>query len=394
MKLSDRILKVAPSQTLAVKQAAAELRASGRTVIDFGPGEPDLDTPAHVVAAAKEALDRGETHYTASAGVPALRTALAASLGRRAGVELSPASILVTCGGKSGILYIMLALLNDGDEVILPAPCWVSFPEQAKLAGGKPVMVSCAADQGFVPRIEDLEAAITSRTRLLVINSPCNPTGAVVPGTFWDELATLACRHDLTVLSDETYLDFVYDGAVAESALSRKEAFADHLVVAGSFSKTYAMTGWRVGYTWSPPLLNKALQTLQSQDTTHPATFVQHAAVAALEGPQDALNDMVAAYGRRRQVILEELARIPGITCDAPRGAFYVFPDVRGAMERTGCADDVEFALRALQEAGVAMVAGTAFAGPGHVRLTYAVSENDIRDGMARLGKWVEAAGA
>lgn len=394
MRLSDRISKVAPSQTLAVKQAAAELRASGRTVIDFGPGEPDVDTPAHVVQAAKDALDRGETHYTASAGVPALRAALAANLGRRAGVELSPASILATCGGKSAILYIMLSLLNEGDEVILPAPCWVSFPEQAKLAGGTPVMVPCHADKGFVPRMEDLEAAVTGRTRLLVINSPANPTGAVVPEAFWDELAALAGKYDFMVLSDETYLDFVYDGAVATSALSRKEAFGDHLVVAGSFSKTYAMTGWRVGYTWSPAALHKALQTLQSQDTTHPATFVQYAAVAALEGPQDSLKEMVAVYGRRRQVILEALSRIPGITCDAPRGAFYVFPDVRGAMERTGCADDVEFALRALQEAGVAMVAGSAFAGPGHVRLTYAVSEEDINEGVARLGKWVEEAGA
>ena len=392
MRLSDRIGRVAPSQTLAVKQAAAELRASGRSVIDFGPGEPDVDTPAHVVLAAKESLDRGETHYTASAGVPALRAALATSLGKRAGVELSPASILATCGGKSGILYIMLALLNDGDEVILPAPCWVSFPEQAKLAGGTPVMVPCSAEDGFVPRMEDLEAAVTGRTRLLVINSPANPTGAVVPASFWDDLAALASKHDFMVLSDETYLDFVYDGTVATSALSRRDAFGDHLVVSGSFSKTYAMTGWRVGYTWSPAALHKALQTLQSQDTTHPATFVQYAAVAALEGPQDPVKEMVATYGRRRQVILEALAGIPGITCDAPRGAFYVFPDVRGAMERTGCSSDVEFALRALQEAGVAMVAGTAFAGPGHVRLTYAVSEEDIKEGVSRLGKWVQDA--
>ncbi|TDI40448.1 MAG: pyridoxal phosphate-dependent aminotransferase [Acidobacteria bacterium] len=393
MRLSSRLARVTPSQTMAMKQAADEQIARGHSVIDFGPGEPDQDTPAHVVAAAKAALDAGQTHYTASAGLPVLRAALAVKLGRRAGVTLDPSSILVTCGGKSGIFYVMLALLEDGDEAVIPSPCWVSFPEQVKLAGGKPVLVPFPARQGFEPRLDDLAAAITARTRLIVINSPANPTGAVVDPAFWGELATLAREHDLVVLSDETYLDFVYDGAVATSALTARSLFGENLVVVGSFSKAYAMTGWRVGYTWSESALTQGLRTLQSQDTTHPATFAQLGALAALEGPQEPLQAMVAAYARRRRLILSELEKVPGFVCVPPRGAFYVFPDVRGAMERVGCKDDMEFAVRALQEAGVAMVAGGAFACPGHVRLTYAVSEEDIREGVARLARWVGGSG-
>lgn len=389
MKLSRRLAQVAPSQTLAVKQAAAELRAAGRSVVDFGPGEPDADTPAHIVAAAREALDRGETHYIASAGLPQLRAALAVSMGQRVGVTVDPASVMVTSGGKSGILYVMLALLNDGDEVVIPTPCWVSFPEQAKLAGGTPVLVPFPAETGFEPRLERLAEAITSRTRLIVVNSPANPTGAVTAPEFWDGLAELAHQHDLIVMSDETYLDFVYDGAEATSALSRKEAFGDRLVVVGSFSKTYAMTGWRIGYTCADQPLSGALQTLQSQDTTHPTTFAQFGAVAALEGTQEPLRQMVATYAERRRLILDEMAAIPGFHCVAPRGAFYVFPDICGAMKNIGCSDDIQFAVRALKEAGVAMVAGSAFACPGHVRLTYAVSEEAIGEGMGRLRRWI-----
>ncbi len=393
MRLARRLAHVAPSSTLAVKQAAADLRARGRSVIDFGPGEPDFPTPAHIVEAAKAALDRGETHYSAGAGLPELRQALAEGLSRRGDTPLEASNVVVTCGGKSAILYALLALLDEGDEVLLPAPCWVSFPEQVRLAGGRPVLLPTLAEGGFQPDLEQLEAALTPRTRMIVVNSPSNPTGAILEDRLWDALAEVALRHDLTVLSDETYLDFVYDGRAAASALSRAAAFGHRLVVVGSFSKTYAMTGWRVGYACADPRLVQAMVTLQSQDTTHPTLFAQHGALAALQGPGEALAAMTSEYAARRRLILEEMATVPGFRCAPPDGAFYLFPDVREAMARTGCADDAELALRLLREAGVAVVAGSAFAGPGHVRLSYAVSRDEIRAGAGRIRTWVREAG-
>ncbi|MFQ5669842.1 MAG: pyridoxal phosphate-dependent aminotransferase [Acidobacteriota bacterium] len=394
MKLSSRMSRITPSATLAVKQAAAELRARGESVVDFGPGEPDFRSPSHVVAAAKNALDRGETHYGASAGILSLRRGLAEALSRRSDRPVSFQNLLVTCGGKSAILYAMLALLEEGDEAVIPTPCWVSFPEQVRLAGARPVLVPCDPGRGFQPRIEDLEAAMTPRTRLLVINSPGNPTGAVMGRSEWERIVDLVQAHDVMLLSDETYLDFVYEGDQAPSSLCWASSLGEHLVLVGSFSKAYAMTGWRVGYAACfAERLALAMITLQSHDTTHPTTFAQHAALAALVEPDAGLERMKAEYAARRKLMLGGMEELPGFRCAPPGGAFYIFPDVTEVVKRTGCRDDVELAARLLREARVAVVPGTAFFAPGHLRLSYAVSRGDIREGLGRLKQWLGTQG-
>jgi aspartate aminotransferase len=392
VKLAGRMARIAPSSTLAVKRAADEMRARGVDVVDFGPGEPDFPTPPHVVEAAVSSLRSGETHYTDTAGLPDLRRSLAAALGRRADRPIGPDELIVTCGGKSAIFYAVLALVEEGDEVVIPAPCWVSFPEQVRLAGGEPVFVPCRAADGFRPRIGELAAALTQRTRLLIVNSPCNPTGAVLSDSDWDGLAALARERHLIVLSDETYDAFDYRGAGPSSALSRAAAFESQLLVVNSFSKTHAMTGWRVGWAWGAAPLIHSMVTLQSQDATHPATFAQRAAIAALEGPAEPVARMREEYAARRELILAGLQRIPGFACAPPSGAFYVFPDVREAMERVGAPDDVVFARRLLEEAHVATVAGTAFNGPGHLRFSYALSRDRIGEGLRRIAAWLESA--
>ena len=389
MRLAQRLGRVAPSATLAAKVAAEELRARGVRVIDFGPGEPDGATPPAIVAAAHAALERGETHYSDPAGLPALRAGLGTRLGARLGRPVPPAEVIVTCGGKSAILYAMLALLDEGDEVLLPSPCWVSFPEQVRLAGGRPILVPAAASDGFRPRVRDLAAACTPRTRLIVINSPCNPTGAVLPAAEWRALATLAAERDLIVLSDETYDAFVYGEAPFPSALEQAAAFGDRLLLVNSFSKTWAMTGWRVGWAWGPAPLVRGMVTLQSQDTTHPTTFAQYGALAALGSDGREVAAMRAEYAARRALMLEGLDGLPGVRTVAPEGAFYVFPDVSAAAAARDCADDTEFALRLLREAHVAVVAGAAFGAPGHVRLSYALGRDAIAEGLQRLRHWL-----
>ena len=303
---------------------------------------------------------------------------------------MTPAEVIVTCGGKSAILYAMLALLDEEDEVILPTPCWVSFPEQVRLAGARPVFVPATAADGFRPRIADLAAACTSRTRLIVVNSPCNPTGAVLPREDWRRLAALAAERDLMVLADETYDAFVYGREPFPSALDQAEAFGGRLLLVNSFSKTWAMTGWRIGWAWGPAPLVRAMVTLQSQDTTHPTTFAQHGALAALAGDDREVQAMRAEYAARRLLVLAGLEGLPGVRTVPPEGAFYVFPDISAAARERGCADDGEFALRLLREAHVAVVGGTAFGAPGHVRLSYALGRDAIAEGLRRIREWIE----
>ena len=379
------------SPTVAAKQAAADLRAQGVSVIDLSVGEPDFVTPAHIVAAAQEALQRGETHYSAGAGLPVLREALADYLSGLGEVTVHPQQVIVTCGGKSALLYIALALVSRGDEVVVSAPCWVSFPDQIKLAGGTPVLVPSPAEDAFRPRAADLVAAMTPRTRLVIVNSPANPTGALLPEGEWPALLEACREHGAVLLSDETYNELVYADTPPPSVLRHAAGFEDNVAVVNSFSKTWAMTGWRVGYAWGTEKLVRALLQIQSQDTTHPATFAQHAAVAALTGPRQALLEMRREYAVRRELVLEELATVPGFRCAPPDGAFYLFPDVREAMAGKECPDDAVFALRALREAHVAVVAGSAFAGPGCVRLSFAASPQDLREAMRRLRRWLEA---
>lgn len=389
MKLSQRMSRFGGSPTMAAKQAAADLAAQGVSVIDFSVGEPDFPTPAHVIQAAKDSLDRGETKYSAGAGLPLLRRTLAEHYGARSGNDLSPEQFLISCGGKSAILYVLLALLDPGDEVLIPAPCWVSFPDQVKLAEGEPILVCGRPEDGFRPRVEDLAAAVTDRTRLVILNSPCNPTGSMLPRKDWSRLVDLVREKNLLLLSDETYQDFVYSGEQAPSAFEFADPLRERGVVVGSFSKTYAMTGWRLGFAWAPPDLIKGMLKIQSQDTSHPVTFAQRAAVAALTGPEVPLQEMQTEYAARRELVLRELESIPGFSCVPPEGAFYVFPDVREAMQLKGIADDATFALKTLQEAHVSVVAGSAFGGPGCIRMSYAASRQELRDGLGRIRDWM-----
>lgn len=390
MKFAARMERFGGSPTMAAKQAAAELRAGGIDVVDLSVGEPDFPTPEHIVRAAHDALQRGETHYSAGAGLLVLREALARYLSRLSGATVTADQMVVTCGGKSALLYVAMALVGDGDEVIVPAPCWVSFPAQIRLAGGTPVLVPSRGEDAFRPRAADLVAAMTDRTRLMIVNSPANPTGALLPESEWPLLVQACRERGIVLLSDETYNELVFGNSPPPSVLRHAAGSEDHVVVVNSFSKTWAMTGWRVGYACAPEPLARALVQLQSQDTTHPATFIQHAAVAALEGPHTAVEEMRRSYAERCQLMLTELKTLPGFRCVPPDGTFYLFPDVREAMQRKGCASDGEFAVRLLREAHVGTVAGSAFAGPGCIRLSYAASQDDLREAMRRIRRWLE----
>ncbi|MFQ5719368.1 MAG: pyridoxal phosphate-dependent aminotransferase [Acidobacteriota bacterium] len=389
MRLADRMNRFGASPTMAAKQAAALLRARGESIIDLSVGEPDFPTPEHVVAAAQAALENGKTHYTAAAGLPALREALATYLSGIAGVGIDADRVVVTCGGKSALLYVILALVQAGDEVVIPAPCWVSFPDQVRLAGGEPVLVPGRAESGFGPDVAALGAALTDRTRLMIVNSPVNPTGAVMRPGDWPELIAVCRRRGVILLSDETYNELVHDDGPIDTILKHAGGSDEGVVIVNSFSKTWSMTGWRVGYVCGPLPLVRAVTRLQSQDTTHPATFAQHGAIAALTGPGDATMMMRSEYRRRCRLMLDELRTLAGFSCAPPRGAFYLFPDVTGAMERKSCADDGEFADRLLHEAHVAVVAGSAFCGPGCVRMSYAVADDDLHEAMRRIREWL-----
>jgi len=391
MSLSQRVTGLTASATLQVKAEATRLREQGLDVLDFGPGEPDFDTPAAIVSAAKEALDAGDTHYGPAAGKATLRAALAQHVNRNHGGNWEGSEVLVGVGGKGVLFLLMQTLLDPGDEVLIYAPYWVSFPDQVKLAGGHPVFLSTDAERGFIPDPQQAAAAIGPHTRAIILNSPCNPSGAVIPPEALRAFAELAAQHDLWLISDETYERFVYPGYDFLSCAALREPCGDRLVLVNSFSKTYAMTGWRVGYALGPRQVIAGLTRLQSHDATHPASFVQSAAVVALQSDDAPVRAMLEEYTQRRQVILEGLASVPGVQCAAPGGAFYAFPDVTELARRAGCATSQELAVRLLQDALVAVVPGEAFGCAGFLRLSYALSIARIEEGIGRLRAFADA---
>jgi aspartate aminotransferase len=390
--LADRLKTLAPSSTLAVQAKAKELRAQGVDVISFGAGEPDFDTPSRIKDAALRAMQRGQTKYTEVGGVPELRAAVCAKLKRDNGLDYEPADILVSVGAKHTLFNLVMALLNPGDEVLVPSPYWVSYPEQVRLLGGVPVDVPTREATGFDLDPARLAAAVTPRTRLIVLNSPNNPTGAVFSPAALEAVGRLAMERELWLVSDECYEALTFEGRHVSVASFSPEVKA-RTVVVNTCSKAYAMTGWRIGYAAGPRALIRAMTDAQSQVTSNPSSIAQWAAVEALTGPQDEVAKMAGEFDRRRRLIVTGLNALPGIRCGMPKGAFYAFANVSGLFGRTWRKPEGVVTLQSsldvtaflLEAARVAVVPGRDFGSDAHVRLSYATSDALIGEGLARM---------
>ncbi|HXO19932.1 MAG TPA: pyridoxal phosphate-dependent aminotransferase [Thermoanaerobaculia bacterium] len=386
MNLSSRMSRIGESATLKVSRRAAELRARGVDVVDFGAGEPDFDSPSVAVEAAREALARGFTRYTPGSGLPALRADLAASFAARHGAPWTSAQSIVTVGGKAALFEIALAVFEAGQEVIVPSPCWVSFPEQIRFAGAEPVAVQTSGEDGFRIHAGPILDAVTDRTRAIVLNSPCNPTGGVVGEEDLREIVAGAARRGILVISDETYERFLYDGASHASAAALAAEFPQTVVLVGSFSKTYAMTGWRIGYALGPAPVICAVEQIQSHATSNPTSFAMVGALEALRHAEPEVAEMIAAYEERRDFLIPRLNALPGFECRPPAGAFYAFPCVREAFG-SGRQGSVELAEILLEEARVAVVPGKAFGADDHIRISFACSQATLARGLERMAE-------
>ncbi|WP_114853730.1 pyridoxal phosphate-dependent aminotransferase [Brachybacterium sp. YJGR34] len=389
-RISQRIGAIEPSATLAVDATAKALKAAGRPVIGFGAGEPDFPTPQHIVDAAVEAAQDPRNHrYSATPGLPELRQALAEAFSGTTGLSIEPAQVLVTNGGKQAVFQTFATLLDPGDEVLLPAPYWTTYPEAIRQAGATEVPVLAGADQGYLPAVAQLEAARTERTRALVLCSPSNPTGAVLAPEQIEEIGRWALEHGLWVITDEIYHSLTYDGVPFTSVLRAVPELAETTVLLGGVAKSFAMTGWRVGWMVGPVDVIKATTNLQSHLTSHVNNIAQHAALAAVTGPTEPVEQMREAFDRRRRLIVAKLSEVPGFTVPTPTGAFYVFPDVSGALGREirgkQVATSTDLATVILEEAEVAAVPGEAFGAPGHLRFSYALNDDDITEGIDRV---------
>jgi aspartate aminotransferase len=391
-----RLDAINPSLTIAVATKARALQAAGRDVISLSAGEPDFDTPQNVKDAAIAAIQAGETKYTDVAGTPALRKAVAAKFKRDSGIDYKPEEIIISTGGKQVIFNAMLATVNPGDEVIIPSPCWVSYPDIVTLAEGKPVIVPCGQNNGFKLRAEDLEAAITPKTRWLMINNPCNPTGAAYSAEELRAICDVLLRHpDVWVFTDDIYEKLAYDGFKPATIVEVEPRLKDRTLTMNGCSKAYAMTGWRIGFAGAPVALIKAMDKLQSQSTSNPSSVSQAAAVEALNGPQESIVAMAKVYQERRDLVVGMLNEAPGITCHKPEGAFYVFPAVHGCIGKTSkggakITDDESFVIALLEEEGVAVVHGAAFLYPGHFRISYATDTASLREACTRIQRFCQ----
>jgi aspartate aminotransferase len=389
LDLARRMGAIAPSATLAMAAEAAKLAAQGIAVHSFSVGEPDFPTPAHVVEAAKRALDAGATRYTAVTGTPDLKAAIVEATERDRGWRPTPDQIVVSCGAKHALFNVASALYEEGDEIIVPAPYWVSYPEQVRLLGATPVIAETREDEGFRLRPEVLASLITPRTKAIILCTPSNPTGSAYDRAALVALAEVLRNHPIWIVVDEIYGDLVYGGFEHVSLATIAPDLRDRLVVIDGVSKTYAMTGWRIGWSITPAKLANAIGTLQGQSTTNPAAVAQAAAAAALRGPRDTLIAMRDAFEKRRDRMVAGLAALPGVRCRKPEGAFYAMADVRGLYgldvgDHT-LANDLDVAMWFLRDAHVASVAGTPFGAPGYVRFSYACSEAQIDAGLTAL---------
>ena len=396
MLTAERLSRVSPSQTIAITTTARALKAAGRDIISLSAGEPDFDTPDTIKAAAIRAIEAGDTKYTDVSGTPALRRAIAAKFLRDSGIAYAPEEIIVSTGGKQVIYNAMVATLNVGDEVIIPSPCWVSYPDIVALADGTPVIIPCGQNHGFKLRAEDLEAAITPRTKWFMLNSPCNPTGAAYSAEDLRPICNVLLRHpDLWIFTDDIYEKLTYDGFKPATIVEVEPRLRDRTVTMNGCSKAYAMTGWRIGFAGAPVALIKAMDKLQSQSTSNTSSIGQAAAVEALNGPQHSIDTMKAVYRERRDLVVAALNATPGLTCHKPEGAFYVFPGLHGCIGKTTAGgtkivNDEAFVIALLEEQGVATVHGSAFMYPGHFRISYATDTKSLRDACARIHAFCE----
>ncbi|RLB74547.1 MAG: aspartate aminotransferase [Deltaproteobacteria bacterium] len=394
LTLSSRVQAIKPSPTLAITAKAKLLQAEGVDVVNFGAGEPDFDTPDNIKAAGIKAIEDGFTNYTAVPGIPQLRQAIVAKLKRENNLDYAENEIVVSCGGKHSFYNLAQALLDPGDEVIIPAPYWVSYPPMVSLAGGVPVVLETTQDEGFKLSPERLQAAITPKTRAVIINSPSNPTGAAYSEDELRALAEVAVKNSILLISDEIYEHIIYDGFVQLSPAELSPEIKAHCIILNGVSKSYSMTGWRIGFTAGPAPLIAAMTKIQSQSTSNPTSISQMAAIEAYNGPQDYVVNVLTDFSERRAFIIKALNEIPGISCFNPQGAFYAFPNVEGLLEKSCNGKKIDSSLTLcevlLDEAKIAAVPGEAFGAPGYMRLSYATSMENIVKGIKRLDDFVK----
>jgi len=386
MKLAARVSQVKPSLTLAIAAKAKAMKAEGIDVCSFSAGEPDFDTPAHIKAAAAKALEEGKTKYGPAAGEPKLREAIAQKLKTDNGLDYKAENVIVTNGGKHSLYNLILALIDPGDEVIIPAPYWLSYPEMVTLAGGVSVIVNTDASTGYKITPEQLRQAITPKTKLFVLNSPSNPTGMVYTPDEIKALAQVIVDADIYVVSDEIYEKILYDGAEHVSIGSLGQEIFERTFISNGFAKAYSMTGWRLGYLAGPVEIIKAANSIQGHSTSNVCTFAQYGAIAALQDSQDCVAEMLQAFAKRRQVMLERINAIPGLSCPKPDGAFYLFPDI----SKTGL-KSLDFCDALIEEHQVAVIPGIAFGADNNIRLSYATDLTTIEKGLDRLEKFVRS---
>ncbi len=387
IKLSDRIQRVKPSQTLAITATAARLRAEGKDIIGLGAGEPDFPTPEHIRQAGIDAINNGQTRYTAVDGTAELKEAIINKFERDNGLSYAPDQILVSSGGKQSSFNLYQALLNDGDEIIIPAPYWVSYPDMALLAGAVPVIVSAGQDQGFKLQPEQLKEAITDKTRLVVLNSPSNPTGVAYSEDELKALAEVLLPYpDILIATDDMYEHILFEGRKFTNIVMVCPELYDRTIVLNGVSKAYAMTGWRIGYAGGPAELIKAMKKVQGQSTSNPCAISQAATVAALNGDQGCIATMLKAFEERHNYVYKTLDAMDGLHCLPSDGTFYSFPDCREVIARMdGINGDVELAAYLLEKAEVAVVPGSAFGAPGHFRVSYATSMENLQEALTRI---------
>lgn len=392
--VADRLNRISPSQTIVMTTRARALKAEGRDIISLSAGEPDFPTPENIARAASKAIEAGQTRYTDVAGTLELRKAVAARFRQDSGLDYTPEEVIVSTGGKQVIYNAMMATLNPGDEAIIPAPCWVSYPDIVTLAEGVPVVVPCRRENGFRLTAEELEAAITPRTKWLFLNSPCNPTGVAYSAEDLRPLCDVLLRHPhVWVFTDDIYAKLTYDGFRPATFVEVEPLLRSRTVTMNGVSKAYAMTGWRVGFSGAPVELTKAMNKLQGQSTSNTCSIAQAAAVEALTGPQDFIRTMVETYQARRDMVVAMLREAKGLSCDVPQGAFYVFPSIEDCLGKTSpggreLVTDEDFVTALLEEEGVAAVHGSAFMFPGYMRISYATDTDSLRKACTRIQRF------
>ncbi len=389
IRLTDRINRIVVSPALAVAAEAEKFRQSGADVVDFSIGEPDFPTPEHIKQAAIEAIQNNKTKYTAAAGIAPLRQAIVKWHAAQFGTAYEPAECVATTGGKHALFHTICCLVAAGDEVLIPAPYWVSFPDMVKYAGGTPVMIETRAADDFALTAAQVEAAITERTRLLIVNSPNNPTGAVIPRAEYERILEVCQRRDVMLMADECYSHFVYGSE--PFSIAGVAGGKSHVIVAGSCSKTFSMTGWRMGYALAPRPLADGIMKLQSQSVSNPTSISQYAALGALNGPMESVKTMLEEYRRRCDRIVAGVRALKGVTCTNPQGAFYVFPNFEARLADRGVRNSTELARLLLEKEHLAAVPGEAFGAPGHLRFSYATAMDRIEEGLRRLERFFAA---